>query len=172
MPLNKSQKKKLTWNWQKQDGQGGDYESLDTSPGRPNPPGELDHGSGELHDSRPRPVGLLVEIFLLGEQHHSTRHKIPNVTGRGWWWWSAELSIHNNIYINVLMSKKKNTNFYKARNLRNSAHKLFTTVFFILRFKIQFLYAAKHTLIYLFICVNTRFFFFLRRHNFLFIILT
>lgn len=66
----------LTWNWQKQDGQGGgDYKSLGTSPGRPNPSGELDHGSGELRNWRPRPVGLLVEIFLVGEQHHSTRHK-------------------------------------------------------------------------------------------------
>lgn len=33
----------LTWNWQKKDGQGHN-KSLDTSPGRPNPPGKLDHG--------------------------------------------------------------------------------------------------------------------------------
>lgn len=49
----------------------------------------------ELHDSRPRPVGLLVKIFL-GEHHYSTRNKLQNVTCC-----RSGFSSHNHIYINL-----------------------------------------------------------------------
>lgn len=62
----------------------------------------------ELHDARPRPVGLFIKI--LGEHHYSTRNKLQNVTCR-------QFFIHNHMNFFFEYTKKNTTKQKKVTRL-------------------------------------------------------